>query len=204
MGRFLFISRNKKEKYQYFYDLERKVFIKESLKTVTKSGAEVPVLLVSSMGAAFSKPIASIIRPILTPVFAELFNIIPIPIVVVFVVLGGTWLGEYGYKKRCKNLEEFYSVPFLKEEHNEDNVWDSYRREKRELLILFILFGGMALMLLPADDYFIVAVGLLMIGFLTYMLPVVYKTKNPFSKRRDGAIELVNQIAKEQEDFFEE
>jgi len=204
MRRFLFISNNKKEQYQYFYDLERKGFIKENLKIVKKGGVEVPVVLASSIGVALSKPIASILRPILTPFFADLFNIVPVPIIVVIVVVGGIWSGEYAYKKRCKNLGEIEIVPFIKEEHNEDKVWASYRREKRGLLLLYILFGGMLLMLLPDDDYFVVAVGLLGIWFLVFMIPVLYKIMNPFSKRRDEAIELVNQIAKEQEDSLED
>ena len=120
---------------------------------------------------------------------------------------GRRWEGFYLFPKNKKEQYQYFCdlerKGFIKEEHNEDKVWASYRREKRGLLLLYIL-GGMAVMLLPADDYFVVAAGLSGIWLLAFIIPVLYKIMNPFSKRRDKAIELVNQIAKEQEDSLED
>ena len=195
MRKFIFISRNKKERYQYFYDYERKGLIKEDL-VPKKNGKEIPIASILIISFSSRRTIEKILSPIFTPVLEKMVDAIPIPLSVVIVAIGGLLYGEYCCKKRYRKLSQEKIVYYKDTEHNEDKVWDSYRMQKNTFLILYIFSSIIMLMAFIIGNYYGMGVSLIGIFLMMHMVPMILRISNPFSKSRDEAIELVNRIKK--------
>ena len=196
MKKYIFISRNKKERYQYFYDYERNGIVKEKWRE-SKKGEKISIATISLLSVVSKRTIETVIRPALTPFFTELYRIIPFLIVASLVFVSGLLYGEHIYKMRCKKLDKRKIIPYKKKEHNEDEVWDSYRSCKNEMLFISMFFLIPVLVFIGGEDVFLKSAVSIILCAYAYLLPHFFKLMRPSKKRRDEAIELVNQIAED-------